>query len=268
MNPKSMLVSTKSPSTLVRPKYSQGLLLNDDDLTQAVDYTRDLSRLLFRSLLGCGVICGLAVDNSIECNKLLVKVAMGVALDCHGDPVHVPTNQSISFDPQCGADAPTKLWVLLRRYQKFCAARSTVCGPEDDDPPSVCTRVHEGFEIALTSELPECVCACIKPEKFPPDLPATDTTKAARKAGKATASDTGVVGDAQTPAYDCYTAHRQGVCACGCAGCDCEWVVLAQLDAPPPEKGGKWTVDHTIRRFIRPALLPDPWLSAPNLPKP
>ena len=51
-------------STLVRPRFSPGLLLRDDDLKVGVDYTRELSRLMFRSLFGCGVICGLKVEAS------------------------------------------------------------------------------------------------------------------------------------------------------------------------------------------------------------
>jgi hypothetical protein len=44
--------------SLIRPTYSPGLLLEDDDLTAGVSYTRGLTQLLFRSLFGCGVICG------------------------------------------------------------------------------------------------------------------------------------------------------------------------------------------------------------------
>ena len=40
----------KGNASLARPCYSPGLLLRDDDLTAAVTYTRELSRLLFRSL--------------------------------------------------------------------------------------------------------------------------------------------------------------------------------------------------------------------------
>ena len=65
---------------LERPRYSPGLILEDSDLTAAVDYTRGLSRLLFRNLFGCGVICGLTVKIDTDCG-LNVTVSPGLALD-------------------------------------------------------------------------------------------------------------------------------------------------------------------------------------------
>src|SRR3954470_3565801 len=73
---------------LERPRYSPGLILQDADLTSAVDYTRELSRLLFRSLFGCGVVCGLRVTVDTDCD-LEVTVAPGLALDGCGDPVQL-----------------------------------------------------------------------------------------------------------------------------------------------------------------------------------
>src|SRR5580765_1349712 len=89
-------------SGLVRPRFSPGLLLRDDDLRQGVEYTRDLSRLLFRSLFGCGVICGLVVERKVECGKLIVTVNDGIGLTCLGDPVQVPKPVSLTIDPTCG----------------------------------------------------------------------------------------------------------------------------------------------------------------------
>ena len=39
-------------STLVRTKFGPGMLLQHEDLEQLNSYTRDLSRLMFRSFLG------------------------------------------------------------------------------------------------------------------------------------------------------------------------------------------------------------------------
>ena len=75
MNANANIVKqVEGKSTLVRPRFSTGLLLRDDDLTVGVDYTRELSRLLFQSLFGCGVVCGLRVSVTLECGKLLVTV--------------------------------------------------------------------------------------------------------------------------------------------------------------------------------------------------
>src|SRR5438874_7512870 len=89
---KEEYVSGRDVSVLERPRYTAGLLLEDTDLTAAVKYTRDMSRLLFRSLFGCGVICGLDVTALLTCNgsKIEVTVASGIALDCSGNPIYVP----------------------------------------------------------------------------------------------------------------------------------------------------------------------------------
>jgi hypothetical protein len=91
---------------------------------------------------------------------------------------------------------------------------------------------------------------------------------------------------------DCYADHRNGVCGCDCCT-GSEWLLLAKLTPPPSQPGGTgpggtgpggtgpgatgaaatgiggtgagqqqhtvaWTTDYSVRRFIRPQLLPDP----------
>lgn len=272
MNQKSHIRSKKEPSTLVRPQYSPGLLLNDDDLTAAVDYTRDLNRMLFKSLLGCGVVCGLVVEPEVLCAKLVVTVGAGVALDCHGDPVHVPNPSKVEIDPTCGVDVPNRLWVLLRRYDKHCAPRSALCSQDDDDAASVCTRIRDGYEVSVVSTAPDCGCGC--PEPAPPGeiAPMPGTTHAMAKAGnggKAKAKASAMVaGDGTVPVIDCvakasspcdpcYEDHYAGVCSlcCGDGGGCCEWIVLARLDQ---SSAGVWSANHAVRRFIRPMLMTDP----------
>lgn len=266
MNQKSPLRSKKEPSTLVRPQYSPGLLLNDDDLTQAVDYTRDLNRMLFKSLLGCGVICGLVVKAEIECGKVVVKVAPGVALDCHGDPVHVPKQADVAIDPSCGVDVPPKLWVLLRRYDKHCAPRAAVCSQDDDDAASVCTRIRDGFEVSVVGAAPECACGCPAPVNTATTAAAKPANGKAAKA-KAAAIDTAAHGESVTrdsSASDpCYSDHYKGECSCCADDCSCEWIVLARLDQI---KGDIWKADHSVRRFIRPILMADPQVIAETTP--
>src|SRR5437588_12439129 len=80
-------------STLVRAVFGPGMLLQHEDLEQLNIYTRDLSRLLFRSFFGCGVVCGLVVSVDGECGKVFVTVRSGLALDCSGDPIYVPKDE-------------------------------------------------------------------------------------------------------------------------------------------------------------------------------
>jgi hypothetical protein len=276
-------------SNLVRPRFSPGLLLRDDDLKQGVDYTRDLSRLLFRSLIGCGVVCGLKVTTEFKCDKLVVTVAEGVALDCHGDPIHVPQPQPIPIDPSCGEPIPAEMWVVIRRIEKCCAPRSAACSCDDEETSAVCTREREGYEIRILPQPPECACRCIEapvpvpaPAPAPPPGPVgvvvlassgkpTKTKQPPAKVDPTLAATTGTTGGAEPdecwcvdPRLPCYEDHYQGLCGCECGDCDCEWVVLARLiDASTNDKR-MWNAVHKVRRFVRPVLMRDPvaWAEA------
>lgn len=276
MNHKSQIPSFKAPSSLVRPQYSPGLLLNDDDLTQAVDYTRNLSRMLFKSLLGCGVVCGLVVRRpELVCGKLVIKVEPGVALDCHGDPLHVPEMAVIAIDPTCGVEVPARLWVLIKRYDKHCAPRSALCSQDDDDAASVCTRIRDGYEVSLVSEAPTCACACAPAdngEKDPvPGAATVDKADSSAAAGASTSGAATAAGDntpraASSANEPCHADHYKGVCNL-CCGADCasDCVTLARLDRATD---GAWSVSHAVRRFIRPVLMPDPQVALETASKP
>src|SRR5262245_46922574 len=107
------VTSVKGASTLVRPKFEPGMLLQHEDLNRLTTYTRELSRLLFRSLFGCGVICGLRVTSDNKCGKATITVASGIALNCSGDPIYVPKDQPVAINENCDPDPPTPLWVVL-----------------------------------------------------------------------------------------------------------------------------------------------------------
>ena len=267
-------------SNLVRPRFSPGLLLRDDDLKQGVDYTRDLSRLLFRTLFGCGVVCGLVVKWSFNCNKLFLTVGDGVALDCHGDPIHVPEPQPIQIDPSCGDEIPKEMWIVLKRTEKCCAPRIAACSCDDDETPAVCTRERDGYEIRVLPHLPECTCGCCKEATTTTTETKTDPAAAKAKSAKkgqgtqnassgdqtaaySATSDAGQAGKTAEecwcvdPKLPCYSDHYAGKCGCEC--CDCEWIVLAYVKETFEDKNNrKWKVDHSVRRFIRPILMRDP----------
>lgn len=238
------VAGAKDSSTLVRPKFGPGMLLQHDDLEQLTLYTRDLSRLLFRSLLGCGVVCGLKVDTEIKCEKLHVTVDSGLALDCQGDPISVPRKQSILLDKDCTGEIPTPLWVVLCGTAKCCAPRTPVCASDEDESPSVCTRERAAFEIRIVRERPECLCPCDEsPSKDPPQV-GDEACKCAN------------------PAHPYYVDHYAGDCGCDCkdcGNCACDCVLLARLDRKAAEQNRSfWVVDHRVRRFIRPVLMRDP----------
>src|SRR5262245_13812275 len=136
--------SVTGNSTLERPRYSPGLLLEDEDLTSAVSYTRNMMRLMFRSLFGCGVICGLDVKAELTCNRSRVDamIAKGVALDCLGNPIEIPKDLKIAFDADCDT-IPACLWVVVCYRESCCRAKDVSCAP-DDDGQVVQTRIKEG----------------------------------------------------------------------------------------------------------------------------
>jgi hypothetical protein len=239
------LVVAKGPSKLARARFGPGMLLQHDDLEQMTAYTRELNRLMFSSLFGCGVICGLVVTAKPDCGKVTVSVAPGLALDCQGDPIHVPQRQTLVLDKDCDPDLAGPLWVVLCGTEKCCAPRTAMCASDEDESPSVCTRERDWFEIRIVRARPLCTCAC--PNPVPKD-------------GKQTMPDNQP--EPGYPGQECHAGHYAGKCGCDCedcADCDCDCVLLARLDKSTDAAGQPvWTPDHRVRRFVRPVLMRDP----------
>jgi hypothetical protein len=251
-----VVASTKAMSKLERAKFGPGMLLQHEDLEQLNMYTRELSRLLFRSFFGCGVICGLEVTAEVDrCNKVFVTVGAGLALDCSGDPVHVPQVQHFAIDENCCPDLPDPLWVVLCGATKHCAPRTAMCTDDDDKATSVCTRERDMFEIRVVSERPKCVCGCAEPSST-----AGDKNYGVRKVSLEGQADKDPCLCAD-PTLDCHANHYAGKCGCACddgSNCDCQCILLAQLSKNDNGEGPAWCVDHRVRRFIRPVLMRDP----------
>jgi hypothetical protein len=249
------VASTKDQSKLVRAKFGPGMLLQHEDLEQLNTYTRDLSRLMFRSFFGCGVVCGLVVSVKPDekCDKLVVSVDQGLALNCAGDPVYVPKVQRLVFDPNCDPKKSCLLWVVLCGSTKNCAPRTAVCASDDDNATSACTRELDMFEIqVLSGDRPKCVCGC-------PDPKTQDEVRIGETECKCVKPYW-----PNDPGLNCYDSHYDGKCGCNCgdgSNCDCDCILLASL-VYKPEPAPKWTVDHRVRRFVRPVLMRDPQVEA------
>lgn len=255
-------------SGLVRPRYAPGQMLQDDDLTQAVTYTRELNRLLFRSLLGCGVICGLVVSVEEKCGKVVISIAPGVALDCAGAALALTTAQSFVLDPSCKPlpEPPDSICVVIRGHDRSCLPRVASCGCDDETGT---TRINEGYELRLVTNCPDCGCGCdskATPPAATVPLEATAPTAAGTpKAAKKTAANALATTGGGAPAVDCacvdptdpcYVDHYAAKCSC-CV--DCEWVTLARVfhTTLPNATVKTWEVDHSVRRLIRPVLMRD-----------
>lgn len=229
--------SAKGMSTLVRPSFGPGMLLQHEDLEQLNVYTRELNRLMFRSLFGCGVVCGLVVTTEQKCGQGRITVGAGLALTCDGDPIYVPKEQSVAVDEKCDPNLKTPLWVILCGTVKCCAPRTSMCPSDDEETTSVCTREREGWEIRVVSEEPKCVCRC------KPDVVFKESSC-----------------KCVDPALACYKDHYDGKCSCECHDCSgscCDCVLLAKLERPDKAKPD-WIADHRVRRFVRPVLMRDP----------
>jgi len=264
------LASKKGMSSLSRPKFAPGMLLQHDDLEQLNYYTRDLNRLMFRSLFGCGVMCGLVVNTDMDCGKLRITVGSGVALSCTGDPIEVPNPVPVLIDKDCHPDMAETLWVRLCGTTKCCAPRTSMCESDDDETKSECTRERDGYEILVESARPPCVCGCPEPKNDLADTPPKDTPGRGGAAGAGTATDpanrqfritTGATDCrcVDPDKYPCYADHYAGLCGChcdDCSDCDCKCILLARLDFNATDNA--WTTDHSVRRFIRPVLMRDP----------
>jgi hypothetical protein len=229
---------------LVRSKFGPGMLLQHEDLELLNSYTQNLSRLMFRSFFGCGVICGLAVKPESKCGKLFISVESGVALTCLGDPIWVPEKIEFAPSDNCDTDLGEQLWVVLCRTVKCCGPRTSVCESGDDEAQAVCTREVEAYEIRVETSR-KCFCGC----------PGEDTTFQ---------SDC----KCADPNSPCYADHYKGICGCSCgdcSDCDCNCILLARLDnKKDAARLDNWSVDHRVRRFVRPVLMRDPLTEKPK----
>jgi hypothetical protein len=222
-------------SSLQRPVYSPGLLLEDEDLNAGIAYTQGLMRLMLRSLFGCGVICGLDVTVTSSCQgtKRKLVVEPGIAVDGEGNIIEVQKPWSHEFGPDCDGGWPERLWVVLCYREKCCRPKDVTCA-SDGDPQSARTRVRAGFEIALWEKLPACTCRCktgAEDDERDDDDDA-DCGCGGRKKAKVEASASAERQKKDDSATDepcpCYADHFNGVCGCEC----CKCVVLARVVAP------------------------------------
>src|SRR5688500_10075771 len=82
---------------LSRPHYFSGKLITEKDLNQEQTYFIEKFKRHNRSLHGFGVVFGLKVST----DKGKVKISAGMALDCEGNEIIIPSDQTLpppSFD--------------------------------------------------------------------------------------------------------------------------------------------------------------------------
>lgn len=251
MSAQKELATMPGLGTLERPHYSPGLLLEDEDLTSGVDYTRRLTQLMFSSLFGCGVICGLRIVSAEkQCNGSLLKIVVskGLGLDCFGNPIEVPSAQTLIYDPKC-EKFPPEIWITACYVEKQCAPRELSCAYDGGNERAF-TRHRAGFEIKIYGSRPDWACSCEKPQA-PPSHEHGDCCSSPDEREKAAAA-----ARAENDDWDCYADHMNGVCSCGC-GCNC--IVIGKITLSAEKAGTSETdidfADRSMVRLIRPVLI-------------
>ena len=250
--------------SLIRPAFSPGLLLEDDDLTAGVSYTRHLMQMMFRSLFGCGVICGLEVSATPICNgrALRVDISPGLGLDSLGNPIELRCAKTLEFDPLCD-DWPETIWVTACYAETQCRPRDLVCG-EDGEGQSSYTRFVSGVVMELHRDRPDCACSCVpagtaKPkggcgccEDVVPTSGKDQPSAESVKNPDLTLEDSASVRGPLTYENPCYADHMNGVCDCGC-GSNC--ILIGKIDVTIDNNIMGIGVDTTAIRRIRPVLI-------------
>lgn len=97
-----------------RSRFFTGQMLTAEDLQREQDYHRDKARLHNRFLHGWGVVAGLRV--SIDQGAVVV-VAPGLALDCAGNELILPTEERVSLSALTGRQYVTIRYVELPTVQ-------------------------------------------------------------------------------------------------------------------------------------------------------
>jgi hypothetical protein len=266
MSNEKPIAAIQGTGTLVKPLFSRGLLLEDEDLTAGVTYTRDLVRLMFRSLFGCGVICGLKVSADPDCHNSRIKVTVtkGLGLDCFGNPIEVKRDETLTYDPECKPFVP-ELWVLACYRENPCRPKDATCAA-DEESQVVQTRTHGGYELSLVSARPKCACSCEPAEQPPPSdeccggavrtpqpAPPAAPARPAQPAPGAMQVVAGAADRAKLDYCECYRKHYEFHCDCDC-GCKC--IVIGKIKVVlSGDQLKEVEVDSRVVRYIRPALI-------------
>jgi hypothetical protein len=167
------------PTSIEHVQFHDGQLVDADALTAATMYPVSLLKLLLRSYLGCGIVCGLEVIRPDE-NRPCVRITPGVIVDCHGYPVELCREVVLDLTPDpCACETePRTVCILMRRATSEDAPRQPCgcgshcacgCDSASGGEHQACNRVRDqvlikAVDIDQLDPVRDHVCA-----KFPRD---------------------------------------------------------------------------------------------------
>jgi hypothetical protein len=139
------------------------MLLNEDDLQAAIDYTVAKRKLTNRYVIGAGVVCGLDVTPD-RCDPRVVVVSPGYAIECCGNDILVTCPEVVDIidlvrelrqrtGVDCGEpcdEQPRQEYHLYIRYAETPTAPVAPYAP-DDCATGECefSRISEGYRFEL-----------------------------------------------------------------------------------------------------------------------
>jgi hypothetical protein len=166
-------MATTAPTDLVsleRTRFFPRQLVGPDDLTQDQLYFREKLRRHNRLLHGWGIVCGVLVT---VVEKSVVEVTPGYVLGPYGDEILVTDDvrldvakqsslvalDCVPADPWC-ADPPRLRdgepgYLAIRHVERDTRpVRVPSCGCGCDESACEYSRIRDGFELAVLTELP------------------------------------------------------------------------------------------------------------------
>jgi hypothetical protein len=159
---------SKGPSAFVRPRFFEGQLLTEEDLTLLIDYTTGKQKLHNRLMFGPGVVCGMEVDCD-PCGGGSVAVLPGYALDCQGNDLVLSCKEKVdvgalvrelrvsSMGVDCGDDCDedgSRRYGLFVRYEEQSIDPVAPYATEEPCPTPGCvpSRIREGLRFLVKCE--------------------------------------------------------------------------------------------------------------------
>ena len=163
-----------APDPTKRVNYAHGLVLGADEYQQESAYLAGRTEELARDLLGYGTVSGLTIGTALTPSRgPAIVVGPGLALSPRGRPIRLPMACAVHLNEwleaergafihrlRPGAESPPNDLLTAYLVLSYCACvTDAVPGPgrpcRADEPPSVFTRIADGFRLDLRYQPPE-----------------------------------------------------------------------------------------------------------------